>query len=113
MELEKKLGNKGKTISISEDMSATILDEKLNKLLKRIELELYIDHIKTGTPSRKDVQKIVASIYGVSEDRVIVKNILSQYGRGSSKAYVHVYEDITLARLVEPKYIFKRLGLEQ
>ncbi|MDK6028337.1 hypothetical protein QPL79_03035 [Ignisphaera sp. 4213-co] len=107
-----KLGYAGKTIKISDDLSVTVTREEENKLLSRIELEVYLDHVTRGTPSRKELQKILASIYGVAEDMIIVKKILSEYGRGSSKAHVHIYLDRNFIRLVEPKYILKRLGLE-
>jgi small subunit ribosomal protein S24e len=112
MSLQQKLNQKGKMVKISDDISITILDEKYNKLLKRAELSIYIDHIKVGTPSRKDLRKFIASIYKVDEDNIIVKNIESEYGKGSSKALIYIYEDLKYAKLLEPQYIFKRHGIQ-
>ncbi|MEM0027592.1 MAG: hypothetical protein QXT53_06220 [Ignisphaera sp.] len=107
-----KLGQAGKTIKVSDDLSVTVVREAENKLLSRIEVELYLEHITRGTPSRKEIQKILSSIYGAPEDSIIVKRILSEYGRGSSKAHVHIYLDKNIIRSVEPRYMLKRAGLE-
>lgn len=107
-----KLGHAGKTIKVSDDLSVTVVREAENKLLSRIEVELYLDHITRGTPSRKEIQKILSSIYGAPEDSIIVKRILSEYGRGSSKVHAHIYLDKNVMRVVEPKYMLKRVGLE-
>jgi len=107
-----RLGFQGKTVKISDDMSIAILREFENKLLSRVEIELYIDHITRGTPSRKELQKIIASLYSVSEDLVIVKRVMSEYGRGGSKAHINIYLNKDAIKLLEPKYILKRLGIE-
>ncbi|NPA96549.1 MAG: 30S ribosomal protein S24e [Crenarchaeota archaeon] len=110
--LELKLGNEGKTFSLAEGVQVTVVREWYNKLLDRIELDLYMDHITTGTPSRAQVRDFVAKLYGVSPELVVVKRILGEYGRGASKAHVHVYRDAAKMKLVEPRYLLKRLGIE-
>jgi small subunit ribosomal protein S24e len=112
MSIQIKLGNQGKTIKVGEDIIVTVLREVENKLLSRVEVELFVDHITRGTPSRKEMQKIVSSLYNVPEDHVIIKKIISEYGRGSSRVHVNIYWDKNVMKRVEPKYIFKRLGLE-
>jgi small subunit ribosomal protein S24e len=107
-----RLGFQGKTLKVSDDMSVSVLREFENKLLSRVEVELHIEHITRGTPSRKEVQKIIASLYKVPEDTVIVRKIMSEYGRGSSKAHVNVYLNKDVIRILEPKYVLKRLSLE-
>ncbi len=111
MSLQQKLNQKNKIVKVSEDISIAILDERYNKLLRRAEINIYVDHIKTGTPSRKELRKFVASIYRVDESNIIVKSVESEYGRGSSRALVYIYEDPKYVKLLEPQYILKRNGL--
>jgi len=110
--LELKLGNEGKTFTLAEGIQVTIVKEWYNKLLDRVELDLYMDHITTGTPSRAQVRDFIAKLYGVDPKLVVVKKILGVYGRGASKAHVHVYRDFNKLKLIEPKYLLKRLGIE-
>ena len=112
MSLQQRLVQRNKTIKVSDDISITVLNEVYNKLLRRAEVEVYIDHIKVGTPSRKELRKFIASIYRVDEAGIIVKSVLSEYGRGSSRALVYIYEDPRYARLLEPQYILKRNGIQ-
>lgn len=112
MNLQQKLNQKNRVIKVAENISVTVLDERYNKLLRRAEVIVYIDHIDTGTPSRKDLRTYIASIYGVDENSVVVKNIESEYGRGSSRAVVYIYEDAEYLKLIEPLYILKRNGLQ-
>ncbi len=110
--LETKLGNKGKTFKLTDEIVATIVDEKYNKLLGRLDIRIHFDHITTGTPSRAMVREFVAKVYGVDPNLVVVKEILGEYGRGASNAHVHVYESVERMKLLEPKYILKRNGIE-
>jgi small subunit ribosomal protein S24e len=107
-----KLGFQGKIMKISNDMSIVVVREFENKVLSRVEVELYIDHLTRGTPSRKELQKIISLLYKVPEDVVIVKKITSEYGRGGSKAYVNIYLSRDAIKMLEPKYILKRLSME-
>jgi len=112
MSLQIKLGNQGKTIKVSEELTVTVTREWYNKLLDRVEVELYMDHITRGTPSRNEVREIVSKLYGVDPKLVVVKNIFSEYGRGSSKAHIHIYRSIERMKILEPKYLLKRNGIE-
>lgn len=108
MELENKLGLKGKTIKLDNNTAITIVNENVNRLLRRLEIDVYIDHIQGGTPSRSFLRGSIAKIYGVPEEVVVVKNVISSYGRGASEAHVHIYADIDQVRRIEHKYILKR-----
>lgn len=112
MDLVKKIGLKGKTIKLDEKTLITVLDEKINKLFRRIDVEMYIEHIFSGTPSRSFVKTIVAKLYGVSEENVIVKNVSSEYGLGVSKVHVHIYSDLDYMKKVELKHILKRNNIQ-
>jgi len=110
--LEQKLGKVGYTSNIAEGVTATVVDEKLNKLLGRLEVIILIDHMTTGTPSRATIRDFVARLYDIDPQLVIVKEILSEFGRGRSKAHIHIYESFERLRLLEPKYILRRHGIQ-
>lgn len=112
MDLEKKLGKRGRTIKLDEKTSITVLNENVNKLLKRIELDVHVDHTFSGTPSRTLLRNTIAKLYDVSEENVLVKNVESKYGVGISIAHVHVYSDTDYMKRVELKYILKRNGVQ-
>lgn len=107
-ELEPRLGRKGKTMKLDENTVITIVGESLNKLLKRLEIDVVIDHVNAGTPSRALIRGSMARVYEVPEDVVVVKNISTEYGIGTSKAHVHIYSDKDLMKKVEPEYVLKR-----
>ncbi len=112
MAFELKLGNQGKSFSMGEGVTVTIVKEWYNKLIDRLELDLHFDHITTGTPSRTQVRDFVAKLYGVDPKLVVVKKILGEYGRGASRAHVHVYRSFDRLKLIEPEHILKRMGIE-
>ena len=112
MSLEQKLGKIGRTSNLAEGVIATIIDEKLNKLLGRLEVMVLIDHLTTGTPSRSTIRDFIARLYGVDPQLVIVREILSEFGRGRSKAHIHIYESFERLRLLEPKHILRRHGVQ-
>ncbi|MEM1542206.1 MAG: 30S ribosomal protein S24e [Ignisphaera sp.] len=112
MDLEKKLGKKGKTVKLDEKTSIMITNENVNRLLKRIELDLYIDHVFSGTPSKSLLKNVIANLYNVPEENVIVKNIESRYGLGTSIAHIHVYSDTDYMKRVELKHILRRNNVQ-
>lgn len=111
MILEQKLGYKGKTIKVDDKISITVVNENVNRILKRLEIDIYIDHIFSGTPSRAMLRSIIAKIYNVSEDVVVIKNIVSEYGAGASEAHIHIYASSDCVDNIEHKYILKRNNL--
>jgi len=112
MTLELKLGNQGKSFNLEEGVVGTIVREWYNKLIDRLELDIHFDHLTRGTPSRSQVRDFVAKLYGVDPKLVVVKKIIGEYGRGASRAHVHVYRSFDRLKLIEPKYLLKRLGIE-
>ncbi len=110
--MAQKLGKAGQTLNLAEGMVATIIEEKYNKLLGRLEVFVLIDHMTTGTPSRTLIRDFIAKLYSVDPQLVIIKEILSEFGRGRSRAHVHVYENFERLRLLEPKHILRRHGIQ-
>ncbi len=97
---------------LAEGVTAAIVEEKYNKLLGRKEVFLVIDHITSGTPSRQTIREFIAKIYGVDINLVVVKEIKSEYGRGRSKAHIHIYDNFERLKLLEPKHILRRNGIQ-
>lgn len=81
---------------------------KENKLLGRREVVALIVHEGAPTPTRQQVKEAVASQLGVSPELVLVKNIETEFGRGVSRAEVHVYDSEAQAKIIEPLYIIAR-----
>ncbi len=79
-----------------------------NKLLGRREVVALIAHEGASTPTRQQVREAVASQLGVSPELVFVRSIKTEFGRGVSKAEVHVYSSEAQAKVVEPLYIIAR-----
>jgi small subunit ribosomal protein S24e len=107
-ELENKLGRKGTTVKIDENLSLTVVEEEINKLLGRLEVDVYIEHITSSTPSKATIRNAIANIYGVPLDLVVVKKISTEYGIGASKAHIHIYADQSFMKKVELRHILKR-----
>ena len=87
-----------------------IVKERDNKLVKRLEIEGVVVHIGKGTPARSDVIKTLSKLYNKSEELIVVKSILSEYGVGISKIKAHIYDSIERLKAFEPEYILKRHG---
>jgi small subunit ribosomal protein S24e len=90
-------------------METKILSEKENPLLKRKEVDFQVDHSQTGnTPSRLEVRKAVATALKKDADLVFVKKMKTKTGSHIAVGLANVYDSVEQARLIEPKYIFKR-----
>lgn len=112
VELERRLGHKGQVVELGESARLTIVNEGINKLLKRLEIDVYIEHIYTGTPQKSLLRNAIASTYGVPEEFVVVKSVSTEYGSGISKAHIHIYADQDLMKKTELKHILKRNGIQ-
>lgn len=63
-----------------------------NKLMKRSESVLTLDHSGKPTPSRPDVLKEVVKVLKAKEDAIIIDRITTKPGRGLSEIKVFVYQ---------------------
>jgi small subunit ribosomal protein S24e len=61
---------------------AEVVLERYNRLIGRREITLQINHMLKPTPSRLQVRLSVAKAYGVDVERVYVRSIRTEYGRG-------------------------------
>uniref|UniRef100_A0A7C2Z9M3 30S ribosomal protein S24e n=1 Tax=Ignisphaera aggregans TaxID=334771 RepID=A0A7C2Z9M3_9CREN len=110
--LEQKLGQRGKIIKLDENTVLTVVNEAINKALRRLELDVSIEHVFSGTPSRAAIKSAIAKLYGVSDEVVIVRNVVTKYGVGVSSAHIHIYADADFMKKVEVRPILKRNGLQ-
>ncbi len=95
-------------IELGEGYSVSIISEQYNPLIKRRELVLLIHHIGKGTPERMALREAVAKAYQVNEEQVYVRKMISEFGMGATRVFVHIYESPERAKEFEPEYIRKR-----
>ena len=74
-------------------MEMEIRKERENKLLKRKEIEVYLDHTGKPTPTRLEILKELAKKLKVKEDLIIVDKIFSETGKACSRVKVLVYQN--------------------
>ncbi len=85
-----------------------ILKDWYNALLNRREIDLRITHWGRGTPSRSEVLNIVAEIYNVDRERIIVKKIESEFGWCKTRAHIHIYDSKDLIEKIEPEHMIRK-----
>jgi small subunit ribosomal protein S24e len=73
-------------------MEIKILEQKDNKLLKRKEILLLIDHSNRATPSREELSNEISKIFNVPKEKIVIDYILSIRGDQKAKAKVKIYE---------------------
>ncbi len=99
-----------KTFELDDGSIARVIEDKYNPLIKRRELLLEIDHKLKSTPMRINLRLKVSEVYGVEIQRVYVKKIMTEYGRGVSKVRVNIYDTVERAKQIEPQYVIDRNG---
>lgn len=72
-------------------MDIKILQEKDNKLLKRKELLLEINHENRATPSREELTNELVKIFNTTKEKIVIDYILSKRGEQKAKAKVKIY----------------------
>lgn len=95
-------------------MKIQILTQRHNDLLNRDEITIKILHEGTGTPTRVEVRKKVATILNVDIERVYIKKVETKTGSMTSVGEVNVYDTAEQAKYLEPEFIILRnLGKEK
>ncbi len=94
-------------------MDIKILNREENKLLDREELIILIEHRNSATPNRTELRQKLSAMLGIDEKLIVIRKILSEYGKQRSKAFVNVYKSEEIRNKLEPKYILKRNKLLQ
>ena len=94
-------------------MKLEIVSKNENKLMDRVEVNFKADHDGEATPSRDAVRTALAGAMGVQKDRVIVAEMDSKYGIGSSDGYAKVYFSVDSAKKNEKNHLLVRNGLAE
>lgn len=90
----------------------SIASDRFNKLVRRREMKIIIEHPGAGTPSRKEIAEKVRVLLNLPEQQVlIVRKILTEYGLGRSSVLVHIYDEAERAKRFEPVHLLKKHGL--
>ncbi|MBS3056441.1 MAG: hypothetical protein J4473_03330 [Candidatus Aenigmarchaeota archaeon] len=80
-----------------------IVGEKENKLLKRKEVELLIEHDKSATPVKAEIQEKVAKLLKTASQQIEIKKISPFYGKSSSRIFAYHWHEKTVPDLKEEK----------
>lgn len=91
-------------------MEINIVHEHNNPLLRRKEIGAEILHAGAATPKRESVRARAAALMNTDLERVVLVSIESEFGRGVSKARLHVYDDPEAVQ-IEPQHILIRNSL--
>lgn len=87
-----------------------IIERKENPLLNRIEIEFRCNHEGAPTPSRAELLNGIASIEpGSNRDLIVIKNVNTRFGMGSTTGLGIVYNDKESMK-VEPSYMHERFA---
>jgi len=95
-------------------MDFKVRQDNYNALLKRKEVMVEVDHEKSGTPSRLELKKAIATKYGTKPENVLVVEMETRTGTQSAICEVQVYDDAKLAANAVPKHLqIRDLPIEQ
>ena len=74
-------------------MNIQVISEKENPLLKRKEIIASVDYQGTSTPSRVDLQKLLADQFKVNMDSVEITKLLSEVGISRGKLWIKIWKE--------------------
>lgn len=94
-------------------MKVEIVSKMDNKLMDRVEVTFKADHDGEATPARDAVRTALAGALGVQKDRVVLSDMRSNYGLGSSEGYAKVYSSVDAAKKTESNHLLVRNGLAE
>ena len=86
-----------------------IIDRKENPLLNREEIEFRWNHEGSPTPSRVEMLNGIASETGSNIDLIVIKDVNTRFGIGSTTGLGLVYGDKESMK-VEPSYMHERFA---
>lgn len=84
-------------------MELKITNKKENSLLKRTDVEAEIT-FTAATPSNDTVGKSIAANMKVSDETIVVKQILTKFGETKAKVFAYVYASKADLNAIEPKF---------
>ena len=77
-----------------------IIDERVNPLLRRKEIEFIIYHKNAGTPSRYSIREYFSLNFKVPLEQVYVYSVNTRFGCGISRGVIHIYDTNDSAGIV-------------
>lgn len=93
-------------------MNLKVIDQKENILLSRKEVSASIS-FDGATPSRKEVQKELATAVKAKENMTIIKHINTDFGSSFAKVVANVYSDeAVMKKLERDNLVAKHVGHE-
>ena len=94
-------------------MDIEISEKKQNPLLARWEVRFVVQHPNEKTPSRDQIREKLAGQLNAKKANVVVHNMNSVFGKGTTKGYARVYDAPEQLAKNEPHYLLKRNKLEE
>ena len=86
-----------------------ILHKEKSKLLERTEIKAEVSHTGKPTPNTNEIKKELSKELNADENLVVVKNIYTNFGQGSSKINAYLYDNTEeLKRIEEIKHKKKK-----
>ncbi|MFA4887584.1 MAG: hypothetical protein WC595_05190 [Candidatus Nanoarchaeia archaeon] len=76
--------------------------EKDHPLLGRKRYTYMYEHAGQATPKKTAIKEELSKKLGVGQEKISIRNVLTQYGVNTSKVIVHIYEDEKLMAFLEP-----------
>jgi ribosomal protein S24E len=83
-------------------MEWKVLKDFDNRLLKRRELILHVDYGGGATPSKAELQLLVAKKFAVDPARVEISKIFSDKGSASGRVWVKIWDEPKVEVLAKP-----------
>ena len=74
-------------------MDLQIISEKENPLFKRREILASLDYQGSSTPSKADLQKVLAEQFKVGIDNVEITKVLSETGLTRGRIWIKIWQD--------------------
>merc|ERR1712233_62255 len=98
---------------ISKMTAITVRTRKFmtNRLLSRKQMIVDIIHPNAATPKKSEVRESLAKNYKVAPDQIIAFGFKTQFGGGKTSGFALIYDSVSAAKKVEPRYRLIRHGL--
>jgi len=94
-------------------LNVEVVSKTENKLMDRVEVTFKATHTGESTPARDAVRTSLAGALNVQKERVVVSEMHSEYGLGSTDGAAKVYSSAESASKHERNYMLVRNGLAQ
>jgi len=94
-------------------LKVEIVSKMENKLLDRVEVNFKIDHDGESTPSRDAVKTALAGSLDMEKDLIVVSDMASKYGVGSTEGYAKAYFSAESAKKYERNHLLVRNKLAE